>query len=596
MMERLYFDFESYSACDLPAAGAWRYAEDATTEVLCFAWALGDGPVGSWMQGQPAPRAFLDAVATRQELWAWSANFEIAISTLVASRLPWWPKIPHEQWRCSQALAAMCSLPLSLDGCAAALGSPQRKDPEGSKLLTRFSRPRKPTKADARTRITLRDDPAGAAALVNYCRQDVVTERAIHHRLPIQALPPFEQRVWHVDSRINRRGVMVDVPMARGALAVIAGAVEIGRLKLHKATAGAITTANQGARIHAFCKARGVTLIDLTADTVAKVLRDGVADRDARAVLEVRASLAKASVAKYRRMLIAASPRDHRVRGVAHYHAAGTGRWGGRIVQFQNLPRPEFKVYDDLDVIRAGDSATLSLIYPDLMDAMRDAIRPTLRAKDGHVFAIADWAAIEARVLGWMFDEDTYLEAFRNGLDLYKVAAAGVFGVAYEDVTDDQRQLGKVIILALGYSMGEDRFYETCTEQYGLDVSRDLRQRDALARHQSLDLAYAQVAVVRCTVWDLKIHILDPFLRSRRGRPHQRAETRSGSGIDAPPSPPGARPRPPACRSSPRGRCPRRRTRSAAPGAARRSSPRDTRRSSRSCRRKNSAPGPPDGR
>jgi DNA polymerase len=471
-------DVETFSTCNLRVAGAWAYAQHPSTELLCFAYAFDDALPRAWAPGIAWPHELSERIKAGDTINAWNANFERAITEHVISRqLPLFPSVKPSQWRCSQAVAAMCSLPLALVSCAAVLGSPQLKDPKGEALLKRFAMPRKPTKADARTRILPYEDPAGFADLVAYCKQDVATERAIRKLLPIRELPPSEQHLWKLDSEINRRGVMVDVPMARGALKIIARTTIKQTARLAEITGGAITAAGQAARIKKWCDELDCPMPDLTAATVAKALRTPGIHGEARTVLAIRASLAKASTAKFSRML-AAMGRDHRIRGMAQYHAASTGRWGGRIVQLQNLPRPKWKIYDELDIIRAGDpDDVLPLFYPDVMDVCRDAIRPTLRAAPGKVFVVSDFSSIEARVLGWLAGDRTYLDAFRRGLDIYKVAAATVYGVAYEDVTDAQRQLGKVLILALGYGMGADKFYDTCTEGYNLDVSRDLVNR-----------------------------------------------------------------------------------------------------------------------
>lgn len=480
-------DWETFSRADLRAVGAWSYAMHESTEGLCFAYAFDDDPAQWWAPGKPIPSAMVKRIKSGERIRAFNANFERAITLHVVSRqLPWFPPVAVEQWDCTQALAAMCSLPLSLAACGAALGSPQQKDPKGAALLRRFAMPRKPTKKDARTRILPSDDPEGFAELVRYCLQDVETERAIRKLLPIAELPPAERRVWELDSEINRRGVLVDVDMARGAQRIAARTAAEGITRLRELSGGTITKPGQVKVIRAFCAARKTVLPSLDKLTVATALRlaDGEADKlhpQVREVLTIRQDITMSSLAKYARMLGAMGP-DHRLRGMAQYHAASTGRWGGRIVQLQNLPRPTAKkgwdIYADLPLIRAGDPDELiPLLHRNPMEAMRDAIRPTLRAADGHTFIISDFSSIEARVLGWLANDAVYLDAFRKGLDLYKVAAAIVYHIDYDAVSEEQRQLGKVIILALGYSMGSDKFYDTCTIGYNLKVSRELTDR-----------------------------------------------------------------------------------------------------------------------
>lgn len=479
-------DWETFSTVNLKSVGAWSYAEHPSTEGLCFSYAFkDDDEPGAWWHGRPEPVTLFRRIANGEPVKAWNANFEISITEFVARKLlPNWPQMPTTQWRCTQSVAGMLSLPLRLEDCAIALGTEEQKDPEGKKLLARFSQPRKPTKADPRSRIRAVDDPEGFKRLVAYCRQDVRTERAISLKMPMQTLPPALLRVWHADSDVNRRGVMVDVPLVKGAIRLIAHATNTAQARLSKLTGGTITTAGQRDRITAFCKANKYPLVDLSADSVKLALRDKVLAPEVegplgtvREVLKIRQMIARASTAKFLRMLAVMSPTDNRLRGMLQFHAALTGRWAGRFVQLQNLPRPKLKVYDELEYIRTGDIEMLSLYYHDIMACVRDALRPALRAAPGHIFTICDLSAIEARLLGWVAGCKKYNEAYANNLDLYRITASDVYSCSYEDVLQAWRDgIGKKSTLSNGYGQGADRFYDSCLED-DIDASKGIIYR-----------------------------------------------------------------------------------------------------------------------
>ncbi len=474
-------DYECYSEADLTEVGGWRYAEDPSTEVLCFAWSINGGEPVPWYEGRPPPRPLYERIKAGDWIDAYNANFERAITELVVRRhLPDFPMPLARQWRCSQAAAAMCALPIQmgLEGVATVLKARHRKDKEGERLMAMFSWPRKPTKADPRRRILPSDEPREFGRYVAYCLQDVRAEQAMKAKLPIRGLGVAEQRIWTVDSNINRRGVKVDLALARGALEIQKGIQTVELARLVKLTDGKITTSNQTARIKDFCKAHKFVIPSLGKELVITAL-EGDLPPVVREVLKIRLSLAKATTAKYVKAIESASIKRARIRGTTQYHVATTGRWGGRLFQTHNMARPLMNVEPYLDLIRTPNFDHLQFLFSgDVMGVLRDAIRHVIIAAKGRVLNVVDLASIEARVLGWLAREAAYIDAFRKGLDLYVVTAASIYQVAYDLVTDLQRFLGKESVLGLGYSMGFKTFLANCRRKRALrDVSPKLIQK-----------------------------------------------------------------------------------------------------------------------
>lgn len=471
-------DLETFSECDLREAGAWRYAEDPSTEILCFAYRIHSEKVKTWRQGEKFPLDLSYEIKTEKLIWAYNANFERALWECVGARIGF-PSVKADQWRCSQALAAMCAFPIlgGLGEVAAALKCAEQKDKEGQRLIRLFSIPKKPTKKDPRTRILPRDEPEEFNKFVQYCIQDVKTENAVHDALPMKELGAYEQKVWLIDSNINRRGVLVDTKLATGALNIQKDMETRELARLGTITNGKITTANQGARIIEFCAGHGCLMKSLAKDGVAELLK-GKLPKVVRQVLRIRQLLARSTVSKYQRALVCASPGSGRVRGLHQYHVATTGRWAGRLLQGQNLARPLEDVSGDIDLIHTGDLGIIEIFYPDPIGVLRDAIRHIFIAPPGKVLNIADLAAIEARVLGWLAEEMGYLNAFINNQDLYVLFAMVVYACEMAEVEKPRRFIGKECILQLGYQAGLKSFLAYLQRKPGLkDIDPDLVER-----------------------------------------------------------------------------------------------------------------------
>jgi DNA polymerase bacteriophage-type len=467
----IYADYETFSECDLLRAGVWAYARHPSTRILCVSWAVDLSKPRIWWPGDRPPDELVQALSGKLGACrAFNAVFEYAITRYVGSKVGL-PCAPIHRWEDTQAIARMCTFPASLAGVARALKLAEQKDTDGARLINFFCKPQR----DGSVNLP-KDHPEEFKRLCEYCKQDVIVDREVHAALPVQALPPFEQQTWILDTIINERGVRVDVPLAQAASRLADTAKVQACQRLPLITKGVVTSLTQGKRILDWAAGMGHPLANLQKPTVAAALESDELPAPLRTVLELRASNNLTSVAKYKAILGAVCD-DNRVRGIHAYHSAGTGRWGGRIVQFQNLPRSAIKLDEqDHGLIKAGDAVALTLLYGEIMPVLRDALRNVVCAAPEHQLLVADKASIEARVLGWLADEEGYNEAFKNGLDLYRVTAALIFGVKYEDVTDDQRWVGKACVLGLGYSMWEDTFWETCKKN-GRELSHELTMR-----------------------------------------------------------------------------------------------------------------------
>jgi DNA polymerase bacteriophage-type len=518
-MRHWFVDFETRSCCDLKAAGIAVYAVHPSTEVLCLAYAEGEKPVSLWTPGMKPPEPLVAAAARGDLFHAHNAMFEFYIWNSLLTDLGF-PVLPIGRWRCTAARAAASALPRDLARAAKALGLVQQKDQDGKRVMMKLSRPRKPTKNNDSPWHT---DPDDFKTLFEYCIQDVQVERAIHNALP--PLTPFEEQLWCIDLAINHRGVLIDTEMAAGAVKVWAEHAKRLVKRLAEVTGGAVTTGRQIDRMLKWLHSHGVNIADLTAPTVKESLA-GELPEAAREVLTIRQELSQSSVAKYEAML-AQTVVDDRVRGIHLYCGAErTGRWAGRGIQTQNIPRGELKI-NDYDwaaaMVATGDLGVVERELGPVPKALVAMIRPAIRAAEGKRLLVVDYAAIEARVLAWLARQQDLIQQFRDGHDVYIALAAKVYGIEPSEVTKQQRTVGKVAVLGLGYGMGAKKFLATCAK-YGIEVEETLAEqvvkvyRDANKRIQSFwyDLEAACVEAVdegRCTrVGRLTCRIEDRWL------------------------------------------------------------------------------------
>ncbi|WP_295450900.1 DNA polymerase [uncultured Thiodictyon sp.] len=454
-MTTIHLDIETYSAADLPAVGAWRYAQDASTRVLMAAYAIDDAPVKLWeTHAGPMPpdlRLALDHPGILKV--AHNAAFELAVLSTLQ-----YIEFRPEEWRCTMVHAMGLGLPGGLGAVARELKLPEQKSDPGKRLVRRFSCPPGPTKAQAAAGIVLPQpgpEDGSWGEFCAYCMQDVRTEREVGRALnALRPLLSSQWALWAIDQRINARGLPVDLALVTGAIACD----EHNRTRAEARVRGLTGVANPNSRdqILAWLRDAGVEPDDLRAQSVRDLLKAGDLPMVVTQVLEQRQQLAASSTAKYDALRRAAGAGD-RVRGVFQFNGAHTGRWAGRIFQPQNLPRGILKGIDVAtarSVVREGDVALLDVLYLDTSKVLSSLVRSAIAAPPGKKLVVADLASIETVMVAWEADSEYLLALLREGRDPYKDFASRLFGVPYAAVTKTQRNLAKPAVLGGVYGLG----------------------------------------------------------------------------------------------------------------------------------------------
>lgn len=451
---RLLIDLETYSSADITKTGAFKYVEAPDFEILLLAYAWDDGPVnvidlarGEVLEYMELRNSILDPNIVKV---AHNSAFERACLSRVTGR-----DLPPEEWEDTMILAAMNGLPLSLDAAGAALELKDQKIKEGTSLISYFCKPCKPTIANGgRTRNLPEHAPDKWARFVEYCRRDVEVEQAIYYRLRDFPVTAFERRVWALDARINERGVQVDTDLAEAAIAVDEAFTTTHAAEMQRLTG--LDNPNSVAQLKDWLSAVGVNVDSLNKATV-QDLKAKVSDPTTRRVLELRQLLGKTSTTKYAAMTNAVC-KDSRVRGLLQYYGAGrTGRWAGRLVQVQNLPQNHLDgIADVRELVKQRDLDTLELAFDSVPDVLSQLIRTAFVAKPGCTFLVADYSAIEARVIAYLAGEKWRQEVFANGGDIYCSSASAMFKVPVvkHGINGHLRQKGKIAELACGYGGG----------------------------------------------------------------------------------------------------------------------------------------------
>lgn len=514
---KLTIDFETRSiVTELGKTGAWPYAEHPTTRALCMALKADDNPpvvwVPAWVRSvidttqHDIPLIGNDSVCrmlgSADLIEAHNVQFELAVWFHVLHRREGFPELPMHKLRDSAAVAAVHSLPRPLGQACEVMGVEQQKDNEGKALMLKMCKPRAPRKAEwealdqkfgddplykgmkaayvsaskeklvAMCLYAVRnwhprmegmflwhEDPEDIVRICKYCMQDVEAEHALSSALG--PLPDMELPVFQHDLVINTRGIRVDTDMARAALRMIAEHERRLLSELDALTNGTVRSVKQIDASRNWLASRGVQMDNMAADTVSDALK-GEMPADARRFLEIRQSLGKSSTAKYEAALHQTCS-DGRLRGFAMYHGASTGRWSGKGIQLQNLPRGVFDMEKEeseeafwkaVDIVRGGDLDALMLEFGDPMPILSSVIRPLVTAAPGHEFIVADFSAIEGRGLAWLAEEEWVLEAYRaydrkEGPDMYMVTAGKILGKPGHEVTKTERKNpGKIADLA----------------------------------------------------------------------------------------------------------------------------------------------------
>lgn len=470
-VHHLSIDIETYSDQEIGKAGLYRYAQSPAFAILLFAYSLDGGPVQVVDLTQPEARLPAEVIRWLFDpaciKHAYNAAFEwycLSRFFRLEANASYPPEKWLPQWRCTMLHGLYCGYTAGLDATGKALGLPQDKQKlaAGKALIRYFCAPCKSTKGNGgRTRNLPRHDPAKWELFKDYCKQDVVTEMEIERRLSGFPVPDCVQAQWVTDQSINARGVAVDMPLVTGALQLDAQTRQD-----YVAEAVALTgldNPNSVAQLSRWLQEEtGEEVADLRKDTVADLLGKELPGDKARRVLEIRQELGKTSNKKYT-ALAAAVCADSRVRGLLQFYGANrTGRWAGRIVQPQNLPR----TYIDgallplaRDLVKRQDAAGLRVVFGSVPDTLSQLIRTAFVAAPGRTLVDADFSAIEARMIAWLAGEEWVLEVFRTHGKIYEAAAAQMFGVPIEAIKKGNpeysyRQKGKVATLALGYQGG----------------------------------------------------------------------------------------------------------------------------------------------
>lgn len=459
-MDHLSIDLETFSSVPIAKAGAQKYIASPDFEILLFAYSLNGAPsvCCDIAQGELLPDWVLDALCDPQCLkHAYNAAFEWGCLSKFMGR-----QLPSEQWRCTMFHGLYAGYPAGLDATGRALGLPEdkRKLSTGKALIRYFCVPCTPTKSNGGRRRNLPNhDPARWELFKEYNAQDVTTEMEIERRLSLITVPDWLQRQWETDLLINARGVAVDMEMVNGALEI--GATVRERLTQEAVRISGLSNPNSVQQLSAWLEQEtGEEVTDLRKDTVAKMIAQAPDNPEVQRMLEIRQELGKTSTKKYDAIEQAVCP-DGRVRGLLQFYGANrTGRWAGRLVQVQNLPRTytqPLELARNLVKLRKLDN--LRLVYGSVPDTLSQLIRTAFVASDGNVLFDADFSAIEARVISWLAGEQWRLDVFKTHGKIYEASASQMFGVPIERIKKGNpeyalRQKGKVAELALGYQGG----------------------------------------------------------------------------------------------------------------------------------------------
>lgn len=519
---RATIDFETRSACDIMKQGAWQYSLHPTTEVMCLAVRLPSWPAArlwaapidySWgKQDELDPEALAELfiwIALGGLIEAHNAFFEQSIWLNICVPKLNWPEVEQTRWRCSAAKASMHSIPRSLGGACAALDLPVQKDGEGRKLMLKLCKPRKPRKAEqlllvARDEAIYDQDPDALdkaeeelrgsgwdgthfwhdsqedlAGLFQYCQTDVDSEHCLSEALP--DLPEHELRIWQMDQRMNLRGVLADVKLAQVALKLVDQVAGQMTRELQAITGIEGLKASQRKAIREWLATQGVDIPDTTGATLDEWLakedfkkKKPACHRVIRVVREVN----RTSTAKYVSVLQMAAA-DGRIRDLMMYHGAGTGRWSGKGLQPHNFPRGNIKDMDlAVEVLMSEDVEYIKAMYGEIIETLSGTLRGVLIASPGKDFMVADYAAIEARVIAWLAHADQALDVFRSGKCIYMDMATDIYGypVTNKKTQADERQMGKQAILGLGFGMGFITFLFTC-HKYNITFTKEQCRR-----------------------------------------------------------------------------------------------------------------------
>lgn len=468
-MKTLNIDIETYSSYDLIKGGLYKYVEAPDFRILLFAYSIDEGPVQcvDIISGQGLPNEIYDALTNPNVIKkAWNANFE-----RICIQKEYGIILPIEQWECTMVKASMLGLPLSLDAASKALKLNQEKDSAGKALIRYFSLPCKPTKSNGmRTRNRPSDDFVKWQQFIDYCVQDVKVEMGIGQKIEFFNVPDCEMALWYLDQKINDTGVMIDEPFVLNA---IKHDIEYkNRLIVEAMEITGLNNPNSVSQLKGWLEAEVEGPIEKLSKEIIPELMKATDSDIVKRVLNIRQEMAKTSVKKYEAMRMAICE-DKRVKGLLQFNGANrTGRWAGRLVQVQNLPRNYLKDIElAKELVKRDDLEMLEMLFGNVPDTLSQLIRTSFIAPDSHKFIVADFSAIEARVIAWLADEAWRIEVFQTHGKIYEASAAQMFRIPIDQVDKELRQKGKVAELALGYQGGPNALVKMGALKMGLNES-----------------------------------------------------------------------------------------------------------------------------
>ena len=442
-------DIESFSDVDLVKCGVYAYADSPAFEILLFAYSFdgGETQIIDLAQGEKLPaeveEAIFDVSVTKT---AYNANFERTCLSKYFGRY-----IPPESWHCSAVQAAMLALPRSLEDVGRVLGLDEQKMKEGKELIRYFCVPCKPTKANGgRTRNLPCHAPEKWELFKTYCKRDVDVEKSIRRKLHNFPIPESEMELYRIDQRINDRGVLVDMKLVRNAVSCERLHKEVVTKRAYELTG--LENPNSVAQLKGWLGDKGMEAESLSKKAVADMIAE--TDGEVEELLRLRLMLAKTSVKKYEAIERSACS-DGRVHGMLMFYGANrSGRWSGKNVQLHNLPKnylPDLELAREL--VKQGRFEDIELLYDSTPNVLSELIRTAFIPKPGCRFVVADFSAIEARVMGWLSGEEWVLDVFRGDGKLYEMTASRMFGIPMSEIGkgSSERAKGKVASLACQY-------------------------------------------------------------------------------------------------------------------------------------------------
>ena len=503
-MRHMSIDIETYSNTDIASSGLYKYAQDPAFEIMLIAYSIDFGPVIllDLMNNDSVSQEFCDLLKDENVIkHAYNAAFEWYCFNQAGFYTP------IEQWQCTMFHGLYCGYTAGLSATGKALGLPEDKQKlvTGKARIKTFCVPCKPSKSNGnRSRTLPHHEPEKWELFKQYCIQDVVTEMAIENKFSNFPVIEEEQKLWQIDILINETGVAIDKTLVSGALEIDETITE--ELTKEAKHITGLANPNSATQLSKWIEAQtGQEVENMQKDTVSEMLKD-IENEKVKRALEIRQELSKTSTKKYVAMAEALCP-DGRVRGLLQFYGANrTGRWAGRLVQVQNLPRNYLESLDHArQTVKAKNIDALKIVYGNVPDTLSQLIRTAFIPSQGNKLVVADFSAIEARVIAWLAGEQWRQDVFATHGKIYEASASQMFGVPIEHIVKDRpeyalRQKGKVAELALGYQGGAGALVSMGALNMGLSEEElpDIVRRWRESNKRIVDLWYSmENAVLR---------------------------------------------------------------------------------------------------